>query len=306
MIDADSLPLNISRELLQNNTVVESMRNGCVKRVLSMIEKMTNSDDGTYETFWDEFGQVLKEGVGQDHANRERLSKLLRFSTTHDNNEKQRVSLADYVSRMQEGQDKIYYIIADNFNTAKNSPLLEMFAKKNIEVLLLHDKVDEWLTAHLTEFDGKQLQSISKGDIDVGTEEEKEEEKKQVEQAEKDFGSLIDQLKKDLKDEVKDIRLTQRLTDSPACIVYDEGDMGGHMQRLLKSMGQEAPQEKPILELNPEHPLVLQMNHLTDDTECAKWGRLLLQQSQLSESGHMQDPATFIKSMNEMWVSMLR
>jgi molecular chaperone HtpG len=305
VIDADSLPLNISRELLQNNNVVETIRSGCVKRVLSMIEKMASDEDDSFTTFWDEFGQVLKEGVGQDYANRDRLAKLLRFSSTYDNNEKQRVSFADYVARMKEGQDKIYYIVADNFNTARNSPLLEMFAKKNIEVILLHDKVDEWLVAHLTNFEGKQLQSISKGDINIGTEEEKAEEKKQVELAQKDFASLVEQLKKDLQDEVKDVRLTQRLTDSPACIVYDEGDMGGHMQRLLKSMGQEAPQEKPILELNPEHPLVVKMNSLTDDAECTKWARLLLQQSQLSESGHMQDPAKFVKQMNDMWVSML-
>ena len=305
VIDADSLPLNISRELLQNNKVVESMRNGCVKRVLSMIEKMANAEDDSYAEFWDEFGQVLKEGVGQDYANRDRLSKLLRFSTTHDNSEKQRVSLADYVARMQEDQDKIYYIVADNFNTAKNSPLLEMFAQKGIEVLLLHDRVDEWLVAHLTEFDGKQLQSISKGDIDLNTEEEKKEQEEAAKQAEKDFSSLLDQLKKDLGAEVQDVRLTQRLTGSPACIVYAEGDMGGHMQRLLKSMGQEAPQEKPILELNPEHPLVVRMNTLTDDAECTKWARLLLQQSQLAESGNMQDPANFVKSINDMWVSML-
>lgn len=303
IIDADSLPLNISRELLQDNRVVNRIRTGCVKRILTTLEKMAEDDQTSYEQFWDEFGQVIKEGVGQDFANKDRITKLLRFSTTHDSNQKQRVSLNDYISRMDDKQDKIYYITADSFNAAKNSPLLEMFKKKNIEVILLSDRVDEWLVAHLTDVEGKQLQSIAKGDIDLG--EETEAEKQEKEQQAETHKDLIERLKTHFKDQVNDIRLTQRLTDSPACVVYQSQDMGGHMQRLIKQMGQDVPKIKPVLELNPDHRLVSQLNNIQDDDKVFEWVDILLQQALLAEGQQMEDPSSFIKQLNKMWTSLI-
>ena len=303
-VDANDLPLNISRELLQDNKTVNTIRSSCVKRVLSMLENLANNDKDKYQEFWNEFGQVLKEGMGQDFANKDRITQLLRFSTTHQSEEEQNVSIADYMSRMQDGQDKIYYVTADNFHAAKNSPLLEMFRKKNIEVLLLSDRVDEWLVAHLTDVEGKQLQSIAKGDIDLNNSDD-ETVKKEKEEKNKTFESTLALIKTHLKDQISDVRLTQRLTDSPSCVVYQANDMGGHMQRLMQSMGQNVPQEKPILELNPEHKLVISLNELQDDDKLHAWSDILLQQALLAEGHQMKDPSRFIQQLNSMWMDLI-
>ncbi len=255
VIDSADLPLNVSRELLQESRDVKAIREGSTKRVLSMLETLADNEDAAekakYAAFWKDFGPVLKEGVGEDHANQERLAKLLRFASTHAD---EGVSLADYVGRMKEGQEAIYYITADSLATAKNSPQIEIFRKKGIEVLLLIDRVDEWMLSHLYEFDGKPLQSVAKGAVDLGKLQD-EAEKKQVEEAAAAFKPTLDRLKEALKDRVKDVRVTTRLVDSPACLVVDEGDVSGHLARLLKQAGQDAPKGQPTLEVNVEHAL---------------------------------------------------
>ena len=259
VIDSSDLPLNVSRELLQESRDVKAIREGSSKRVLSMLEGMAESDDAAekekYAAFWKDFGVVLKEGIGEDFANRERLAKLYRFSSTHDESGAQTVSLSDYVKRMKEGQEAIYYVTADTLATAKNSPQLEIFRKKGIEVLLLTDRVDEWLLSHLYEFDGHPLQSVAKGSVDLGKLAD-EGEKKHAEEAATAFKPTLERLKVSLKDRAKDVRVTTRLVDSPACLVVEEGDMSGHLARLLKQAGQGAPTVQPILEVNAEHPLV--------------------------------------------------
>ncbi len=299
IVDASDLPLNVSREILQDNKQIESIRGACTKRVLSMLEKMMTNDADVYQRFWDEFGLVLKEGTVEDFSNREMIAKLLRFTTTKSDSEKQTVSLSDYVSRMKDGQDKIYYITASTYNAAKHSPHLEIFNKKGIEVLLLSDRIDEWLTNHLNEFEGKKLQSISKGKIDLGQEDE---DVKDVEEQEKSMAPMLEQIKGVLNDRVKAVHLTHRLTNSPACIVADEHDMGFEMQRILQSAGQALPASKPIFEINPEHPLIKRLHDIADDTRFAEWVIVLFEQAVLAEGGQLDNPADFVNRVNQLLI----
>jgi len=300
VIDSSDLPLNVSRELLQESRDVKAIREGSTKRVLSMLEGLAESEDAAekdkYAAFWKDFGVVLKEGIGEDHANRERLTKLYRFSSTHDDGSVQNVSLPEYVSRMKEGQEAIYYVTADTLATARNSPQLEIFRKKGIEVLLLTDRVDEWLLSHLYEFDGHPLQSVAKGSVDLGKLAD-EAEKKQAEEAATAFKPTLDRLKISLKDRAKDVRVTTRLVDSPACLVVEEGDMSGHLARLLKQAGQGAPASQPILEVNAEHPLVkkLESSERFDDL-----AGILFDQALLAEGGQLEDPAAYVRRVNAL------
>lgn len=299
VIDSADLPLNVSREILQENKLVENIRTAITKRVLSTLEKMAKSDPEQYAKFWQQFGLVLKEGPIEDFANRERIGGLLRFATTHTDTAKQDVSLDDVVARMKEGQDKIYYITAESFNAAKNSPHLEIFRKKGIEVLLLSDRVDEWLASHLSEYKGKHLVSVTRGELDLGDidDEETKEEQKKVEET---MASVVEHIKKVLGEKVKDVRITHRLTESPACVVADIHDMGREMQRILQAAGQDAPVSKPILEINPEHSLVERLQQETDDERFAEWSHILLDQAVLAEGGHLDNPAEFVQRLNKM------
>ncbi len=305
VIDSSDLPLNVSRELLQRSKVIDTIRNGTVKRIFGMLEQLAEQESEKYQKFWDNFGRVLKEGPAEDYANRERIAKLLRFASTQAGNETQSVSLTEYVGRMKEGQKKIYYLAADSYIAAKNSPHLEVFREKNIEVLLLTDKVDEWLMAHLTEFEGKPFQSVAKGafgEDDLG-QPLSEEDKKAQETQNKEFEEVIQQVKALLKDKVKDVRLTQRLKSSPACIVADEHDMTAQMERILKAAGQTVD-SKPILELNPNHLLIKRLQQEKDAERFSDWSHILLDQAILSEGGQLQDPATFVKRFNEMLLAV--
>jgi molecular chaperone HtpG len=301
VIDSADLPLNVSREILQESRDVKVIRESSTKRVLNMLEELANNEDETrrseYQSFWNEFGQVLKEGLGEDTGNLERLSKLLRFATTQSGTDEQSTSLADYVSRMKEGQDKIYYVTAETFLAAKNSPHLEIFKKKGIEVLLLTDRVDEWMMSFLTEFEGKNLVSVAKGGLDLGGLED-EKEKETQKEVEKQFSELIEKMKAVLIDKAKDVRVTFRLTDSPACLVADEHELSGNLLRMLKAAGQQAPDTKPILEINPEHALVKKIQ--ADPNHFEDWVHILFDQALLAEGGHMVDPASFVRRMNQM------
>ncbi len=300
VVDSADLPLNVSREILQESRDVKAIREGCTKRVLSMLEDLANHEDQAkreqYAAFWKEFGAVLKEGVGEDFANRERLSKLLRFASTHDESGEPSVSLADYVARMKEGQDAIYVITADSLAAAKNSPQLELFKKKGIEVLLLTDRVDEWLLSHLHDFDGKPLQNVTKGAVDLGQLQD-EEEKKKAEEAATTFKPVLERLKTALGERAKDVRVTTRLVDSPACLVTESGDMSAHLARLLKQAGQSAPEVKPILEVNPEHALVKKLEASEHFDELA---HILFDQALLAEGGQLDDPATYVRRVNAL------
>jgi molecular chaperone HtpG len=304
VIDSTDLPLNVSREILQESRDVKIIRESSTKRVLSMLEDLANSDDGAkkekYQTFWTQFGQVLKEGVGEDQSNQERILKLLRFSSTHLDSADQTVSLADYVARMKEGQDKIYYVTGDTFNAAKNSPHLEIFRKKGVEVLLLSDRVDEWMLSFFTEFDGKHMTSVAKGGLDLGSLSD-ETEKKEHEETEKNFKDLLDRMKLTLADKVKDVRVTFRLTDSPACLVSDENELSGNLLRMLKAAGQQAPDTKPILEVNPEHPLLLKLK--SGGGHFDEWTQVLFDQALLAEGGQLNDPAAYVKRINQLLLS---
>ncbi|MCX7121340.1 MAG: molecular chaperone HtpG [Gammaproteobacteria bacterium] len=300
IIDTNDLPLNVSREILQSNKTIESIKSACVKRMLGLLEDLAENNKEKYAEFWAIFGSVLKEGPAEDYANKDRIANLLRFSTSQTDSEKQETSLKEYVARMQPGQDKIYFIVSDNFQSAKNSPLLEVFRKKNIEVLLLSDRVDEWLTSNLNEFEGKKLQSISQGNLDLGSMEDKKETEEKKAESEKDFKEVIDKMKKSLGDRVKDIRLTLRLTDSPACVVFDENEMTGHMQRMMKAAGQAFPEAKPILELNPDHAIVLKVKAENDEGRLTRWSDLLLNQALLAEGEQLTNPAAFVKSLNQL------
>lgn len=297
VIDSSDLPLNVSRELLQESRDVKAIREGSTKRVLSMLEGLADSEDTAerekYAKFWKDFGVVLKEGVGEDHANQERLARLLRFASTQAD---EGVGLADYVKRMKEGQDAIYYITADSLAAARSSPQLEIFRKKGIEVLLLVDRVDEWMLSHLYEFDGKPLQSVAKGAVDLGKLQD-EAEKKQAEEAASAFKPVLDRLKEALKDRAKDVRVTTRLVDSPACLVVEEGDMSGHLARLLKQAGQKAPESRPILEVNAEHPLVKRLDASAHFDDLAN---ILFDQALLAEGGQLEDPASYVRRVNAM------
>lgn len=301
IIDSNDLPLNISREILQSNKVVESIKAALTKRILSMLESLVKESPEKYNEFWDQFGEVLKEGPGEDYANKDRIAKLLRFATTHNDSPTQRTSLDEYISRMKPDQTKIYYVTAEGFNAAKNSPHLEIFRKKGIEVLLLSQRVDEWLVSNLFEYEGKSLQSVAKGELDLG-ELEKQMDEKANEKAMAELKSLIETFKKTLGDKVKEVRTTQRLTDSPACIVADQNDLGIQMQRLLQQAGQDIPLSKPILEINPEHPLIVKLNNESDLDKVGEWAHVLLDQSILAEGGHLDDPALFVKRLNRLYL----
>ena len=303
VIDSSDLPLNVSREILQGNRTIEQMRSGASKRVLGLLEDIAAKEPEKYQTFWTEFGRVLKEGPGEDFGNREQIAKLLRFASTHSDTDVQNVSLMDYVSRMKEGQDKIYYITADSFLAAKNSPQLELLRKKGIEVLLLSDRVDEWLTSHLHEFDGKSLVSAAKGDLDLGQIESEEEKKEQAE-TEKAAEGLVERIKKALGDRVDTVRVSQRLTNSPSCIVLGERDMALYMQQLLKQAGHEMPSSKPTLEINPRHPMLARIEKEADDTRFGEWSALLLDQAILAEGGQLEDPASFVARLNQLMLAL--
>ena len=311
VVDSNDLPLNVSREILQESKDIEVIRGGCVKKVLGLLESLADSEEAAekekYARFWQEFGRVLKEGVGEDFANKERIAKLLRFASTHADTPEENVSLADYVARMKAGQEKIYYVTAETFTAARNSPHLEIFRKKGIEVLLLSDRVDEWVVGYLTEFDGKALQSVAKGGLDLGSLED-EAEKKEAEQAADEYKDLIEKIKTALGDKVKDVRITHRLTDSPSCIVADEHDMGGNLARILKAAGQKAPEMKPILEINPKHPAVQRLKYEGEGASVASrfgdWASLLLEQATLAEGGALDDPAGFVKRINELMLAL--
>ena len=304
VIDSADLPLNVSREILQESRDVRVIREGSTKRVLGMLEEMANGEEQAqkdkYVTFWKEFGQVLKEGIGEDATNKDRIAKLLRFASTHDESGEQTVSFEDYVSRMKEGQDKIYYVTADSYGAAKNSPHLEIFRKKGVEVLLMTDRVDEWMLSFLTEFDGKELVSVAKGGLDLGKLED-EAEKKEHEETETQYKDLVEKMKTALLDKAKDVRVTFRLTDSPACLVADEHELSANLVRMLKAAGQNAPESKPILEINPNHPLVTRLKY--EDAESPRfgdWSHILFDQAMLAEGGSLADPASFVKRLNEM------
>lgn len=305
IVDSNDLPLNVSREILQQSPQVEAMRSALVKRVLDMLDKLAKNEPEKYQDFWTEFGQVLKEGAAEDFGNREKIAKLLRFATTHTNNEKQDQSLDDYVARMKSGQDKIYYIAADNFNTAANSPHLEVFRKKGIEVVVLYDRIDEWLMGHLSEFAGKPLQDVGKGELDLGSLED-EEEKNAKEQLEKDHQGLLERAQKALEGKVEKVRVTNRLTDSPACLVVGQYDMGAQMRRILEAAGQKVPDSKPILELNPTHPLVTKLEDESDEDRFGDLLEVLFDQAQLAEGGQLKDPATYVRKLNKLLLEISR
>jgi len=298
VIDSADLPLNVSRELLQESRDVRAIREGSTKRVLSLLEDLAESQQEDYASFWAQFGQVLKEGLGEDYANRERLAALLRFASTHSDSATQTVSLADYVSRMKEGQNKIYYVTAQSHTAAANSPHLEIFRKKGIEVLLLSDRVDEWMLSHLREFDGKSLASIAKGGLDLEALAD-EDDKKHQEEVSEAAKPVVERLKTTLGDKVKDVRVTLRLVDSPTCIVVDENELSPHLLRMLQAAGQTAPQIKPILEINPEHALFERVR-TASDAEFTEWAHLLLDQALLAEGAQLEAPGAFVKRMNHL------
>ncbi|KZN36216.1 molecular chaperone HtpG [Pseudoalteromonas luteoviolacea] len=303
LLDSNDLPLNVSREILQDNKITQAIRKGCTSRILKMLDRMGKNKPEEYQVFWNEFGQVIKEGPAEDAANKEAIAKLLRFSSTNTDESTQNVSLEQYVERMKEGQDKIYYVVADSFATAKSSPHLEIFRKKGIEVLLMSDRVDEWMMGHLTEFDGKQLQSITRGDLDLGDLED-EESKKAQEESEKEVAGLVERITESLGDKVKEVRFTHRLTDSPACVVVDDHDMSSQMQKLMESIGQSAPESKPIFELNPEHQLVKHLNDEQDEDKFSQWSEVLLDQALLAERGSLKDPVGFVTRLNKLMLDL--
>ena len=301
VIDSADLPLNVSREILQESRDVRTIREGSTKRILSLLEDMAENKPEDYATFWKEFGVVLKEGTGEDQTNLERIAKLLRFASTHTASDAQIVSLADYISRMKEGQDKIYYVTAESYNAANTSPHLEIFRKKGIEVLLLSDRVDEWMLSHLREFDGKQMNSVAKGGLDLAELADEAEKKQQTEVAEA-FKPLVARLQESLKARVKEVRVSNRLVDSPACVVVDQNEMSPHLQRLLKSAGQDAPNVLPVLEINPDHALVKRIQDAQDD-QFNDWSEVLLDQALLADGAQLADPVGFVKRMNGLLLS---
>lgn len=303
IIDSNDLPLNVSREILQNSKVLDNIRSGSVKKVLSLLQKMANNDKENYQTFWKEFGRVIKEGPGEDFGNRDKIAKLIRFSSTNDDKEEQEVSLDDYISRMKEGQKDIYYITADSFAAAKNSPHLEVFRKKGIEVLLLTDRVDEFLMSSLPTYEEKNIVSVARGELDLG-EMEDEEEKKEHEKTQEEYKDFLKKVTDSLGDDIKEVRMTHRLTDSPACLVTGEHDMSANLERLLQQAGQDVMGHKPIFELNPEHPLIKRLSTDVDGERFDDWTRILFEQALLSEGGQLEDPATFVSRLNKMLLEL--
>ncbi len=300
VVDSNDLPLNVSREILQQDASVDSMRSALTKRVLDMLGKLAKAGGDDYAALWKEFGQVLKEGPAEDFANKEKIAKLLRFSTTHTDRPEQDQSLDDYVSRMHEHQEKIYYVVAENFNTARNSPHLEVFRKKGIEVLLLSDRIDDWLMNHLGEFDGKKLQDVARGALDL--EADSEEEKAEREKIAKESEALVERLGKVLESRVTEVRATNRLTESPACLVVGDYDMGAQMRRIMEAAGQPVPESKPILEINPGHPLVQMLDREADEDRFADLATIVFEQAGLAEGGQLEDPAAYGSRLNKLLV----
>ncbi|MBU3023366.1 molecular chaperone HtpG [Aestuariibacter sp. A3R04] len=305
LLDSNDLPLNVSREILQDNKVTQTLRQGCTKRVLQMLEKMAKNDNEKYQSFWSEFGNVLKEGPAEDFSNKEKIAGLLRFSSTHDESDVQTVSLDDYISRMKEGQDKIYFVTADSLQAAKTSPHLEIFRKKGIEVLLMGERIDEWLMSHLTEYKEKSFQSIAKGDVDLGDMDD-EETKKAQEEAEKEVEGILERAKAALGEKVIDVKFTHKLTESPAVITADENGMTTQMMKLMQAAGQTVPEVKYHFELNPEHQLVKKLADVQDETLFNQWVGVLFDQAALSEQGSLKDPSTFVRNLNDLLMSMAK
>jgi molecular chaperone HtpG len=305
LLDSNDLPLNVSREILQDNKITQAMRQGCTKRVLSMLDKLASKDAEKYQGFWNDFGGVLKEGPAEDASNKEKIAKLLRFASTDGDTSVQNVSLDEYIGRMKEGQDKIYYVAADSYEAAKNSPHLEIFRKKGIEVLLMSDRIDEWLMSHLTEYSEKQFQSIARGELDLGDLDD-EESKKAQEEAEKKVEGLLERVKTALGDKVSDVKFTHRLTDSPACIVAEEHGMTTQMAKLMESAGQPVPEVKYLFELNPEHTLVKLLSDMQDEEQFGQWSEVLFDQAALSEKGSLKDPASFVQKLNGLLMSLVK
>ncbi len=302
VLDSNDLSLNVSREILQQDRTVESLKSALTKRVLDMLSKMAKNDAEKYASFWKEFGEVLKEGPAEDHSNKEKIAKLLRFSTTHTDSEAQDQGLEDYVSRMNEGQDKIYYVVADNFNTARRSPQLEIFRKRGIEVLLLTDRVDDWLMSHLQEFDGKTLQDVARGRLDL--DDADDDEKSAREAAEKESEALIERINGVLGEQVEEVRATHRLTDSPACLVVGDYDMGAQMKRIMEAAGQAVPDSKPIFEINPTHPLIQRLDKEADEDRFADLTRIVFDQATLAEGGQLDDPAAYVERLNTLLLQL--
>lgn len=304
VVDTNDLSLNVSREILQKDPVVDKLKTQLTKRSLGMLGKLAKNDPEQYAKFWTEFGEVLKEGPAEDHANRETVLKLLRFASTHNDSSEQSVSLEDYISRMQEGQEKIYYAVAENYNTAKNSPHLEIFRKKGIEVLLMSDRVDEWLMGQLFDFLGKSFQDVSKGELDLG-ETENEEEKKAQEETAKEMEGLTERLKSSLEEQVSEVRITHRLTDSPACVVLGAYDMGMQMRKIMEAAGQAVPDSKPIFEVNPEHPLISKLDNETDEDRFGELALVVFEQAQLAAGGQLDDPAAYVSRLNKLLMNLI-
>jgi molecular chaperone HtpG len=303
VIDSNDLPLNVSREILQQNKLVDNIRAGAVKKVLGLLDDMATNEKEKYATFWKEFGKVLKEGIPEDNTNREAIAKLLRFSSTQNNSETQDVSLDDYIGRMKEGQEKIYYLTADSYATAKNSPLLEIFRQKGVEVLLLGDLVDNWVVSSLPEYQGKPLQSVAKGELELDKLDDAETKAAQ-EKAASDFKELTERLQTVLADKVKEVRVTHRLTSSPSCIVGDENDLDESFKRILKATGQNLPASKPIFEINPQHPIVERLRQVEDEQRFKDWSYILFDQAVLTDGGELEDPMAFVSRLNGLLVAL--
>ena len=303
IVDSNDISLNVAREILQKDPVVDSMRSALTKRALDMLEKLRKKDKAKYDEFWKEFGQVLKEGPAEDFSNREKIAKLLQFSTTSSAGKAQDQGLVDYIERMKEGQDKIYYLVADSLNAAKASPHLEIFKKKGIEVILMTDRIDEWLMGHLREFDGKSFQDVARGELDLGKL-ENEEDKKKHEETEKQFVDLVTRIKTALGDDVKEVRVTHRLTDSPAVLAVDDNDMGAQMRKIMEASGQPVPETKPIFEINPEHALVQKLDKEQDEDRFADLVYILFGQAQLSEGGQLENPGDFSARLNKLLLDL--
>jgi molecular chaperone HtpG len=306
VLDSSDLPLNVSREILQDTKVTQSLRKGCTSRVLKMLEKMAKAEDQTeYQTFWNEFGQVMKEGPAEDFANKDQIAKLLRFASTHHDSDIQNVGLEGYVSRMKESQDEIYYLVGDTYEAVKHSPHLEVLRKKGIEVLLLSDRIDEWLMQHLTDFDGKKLRSVAKGGLDLSKLDD-EATKQAQQETEQQFAAVAARFKEALGDLVKDVKVSHRLTDSPACIVTDEFDMSTQMMKLMESVGQKVPEVKPIFELNPDHQLVKHIADVQDESRFKQWAEVIFEQALLAERGSLKNPASFVTRLNSLLLDLAK
>ncbi len=301
VVDSSDLPLNVSREILQESKDIEAIRKGCTGKVLGLLADMAEKEKDQYGIFWKEFGKVLKEGIGEDQTNKDKIAGLLRFASTSTDTTEESVSLAEYIARMKDGQEKIYYITAETFNAAKNSPHLEVFRKKGIEVLLLSERVDEWMMSFLTEFEGKSLVSVARGDLDLGKLQDAAEKEEQEKVAD-DFKELLGKVQTVLGDKIKEVRITHRLTDSPACLVADDHDMSSNLARMLKAAGQQAPNTKPILEINPQHPVVVRLKN--EEKHFDDWVSVLFDQALLAEGGQLDDPATFVKRVNQLLLEM--